>query len=174
MSQEKFEALDSIENESINPREVIDGLEIMLERLIDMPDLPEGHASRLQTIRGYSDSMARMSEEEDNQDGFDSAQTQFYAELKKFVEDESFWSDIDVVPSDIDTIEVSQTFLSDIDGFLPPDITPEEKAHLIEKAEEDVNGTPVATFRKKLKILTNKLGKMILMSGDGDEDKISN
>lgn len=171
MPQEKFESLNASGNEAIYPREVIDGLELMLERLIYMPNLPEELVSRVQTIRGYSDSMARMSEEEDNQDGFDSAQTQFYAELKKFIDDDSFWSSIGIVPADVDTKEVSQTFLSDIDSFLPPDITPEEKAHLIEKAEEDINGTPADSFRKDLKIFTEKLGKIIMM---GQEEGRSN
>ncbi len=171
MPQEKFESINASGNEAIYPREVIDGLELMIERLIDMPDLPEEQVSRIQTIRGYSDSMSKMSEEEYNQDGFNSAQTQFYTELKKFIDDDYFWSSIDIVPADVDTKEVSQTFLSDIDSFLPPDITPEEKAHLIEKAEEDINGTPVNSFRKDLKIFTEKLGKIILM---GQEEGISN
>ncbi len=168
--QPKFESSSFEGNEKIYPREVIDNLELMLERIIYMPDISDSLRERATLIRGLSSGMANLAEEDGGMDGFHSAQENYFAHLKELAEDELFWSSFSVIPSDVDSIEVAENFLSDVDGFLGPNFTAEERERLVSESQQVVQGTPVEDFRKNFQRYVDKLGKIILIGqAPGDE-----
>lgn len=172
--QLKFESSPSEGNEAIYPREVIDNLEMMLERFIDMPDIPDSLRERVSLIRSSSNGMASLAEEDDVTDGFNSAQEKYFAQLQELSRDEEFWSSFSIIPSDVDSKEVAQTFLSDVDGFLGPAITAEEREKLVSESQQVLEGTPVVDFRKKFQLYVDKLGKMIHIGQDSDNEERAN
>ncbi len=166
--QPKFESSPSEGNEAIYPREVIDNLEMMLERLMDMSEIPESLRERVSLIRSSSSGMASLVEEDDVADGFNSAQEKYFAQLQELARDEKFWASFTRVPSDVDSKEVAQTFLSDVDGFLGPAFTAEEREKLVSESQQVLEGTPVVDFRKNFQRYIDKLGKMIRIGQDSD------
>lgn len=172
--QPKFESSPSEGNEAIYPREVIDNLEMMLERFIYMPNIPESLRERASLIRSLSSGMARLTEEDGGMDGFDSAQENFFAQLQELSRDEEFWSSFSIIPSDVDSKEVAQTFLSDVDSFLGPAITAEEREKLVSESQQVLDGTPVVDFRNNFQRYVDKLGKVILIGKDSENEERAN
>ena len=166
--QPKFESSPSEGNEAIYPREVIDNLEMMLERLMDMSEIPESLRERVSLIRSSSSGMASLAEEDDVAGGFNSAQEKYFAQLQELSRDEEFWESFSVIPSDVDSKEVAQTFLSDVDGFLGPAITAEEREKLVSESQQVLEGTPVVDFRKNFQRYVDKLEKMVRIGQDSD------
>ena len=69
---------------------------------------------------------------------------------------------------------MAQTFLSDVDSFLGPAITAEEREKLVSESQQVLDGTPVVDFRNNFQRYVDKLGKVILIGKDSENEERAN
>lgn len=131
------------------PREAIDGLEILLERMTESPSLGEKSRKEVAAVREWSNRLAAIILGKDESSG-DKAFQGYIEGLKHLLKNDTLWRELGVFLSEEEkNRESAEQFLSDPDSYLGP-VSKEVKESEIARAKKKLEGTPVAEAKNKL------------------------